>query len=243
MKLFTAIPNRFATFLFVLVLALSLTLAGCSGGGEEGGSGDSGDSGDSGGSSETTQDAGETTASGEDAAEETIAVPEQTQEGPSGPDVERTADPRGSTALAGGLEAARSEAESWNADAELYAIVSLQPTVNAEGRSRGWLYSFVSESESSIISIPYTNGELRNAQGQGLPEGQIQLILEDTLPVEEMIDSPEALERSDEVRSFLEENPQTGASVSADAASRNEEAQWILQVPQAGLQETVPATE
>lgn len=245
MEPLTTMPSRRVRLvrpLFIIVIALSLLLAGCSGGEESGGSGgssESGDSGSSGSSPETTQT---TPATGQTSAEETTAAPERTREPAPGPSRETTSDPGGSTALSGGLEAARSEAESWNEDAELYAIASLRPTVNAEGKSQGWLYSFVSESTGSVISIPYRGGEVRGAQGQGLPEGQVALIAEDTIPASEMIDSPEAIQRSEEVRSFLEENPQTGASVSVDAASE-EEPQWILQVPQAQLQELIPATE
>lgn len=148
----------------------------------------------------------------------------------------------GSTALSGGLEAARSEAESWNEDAELYAIASLQPTMNAEGENDGWLYSFVSESEGSIISIPYTGGGVQDVQGQELPEEQIDRISDITLSADEIVDTPEAIRRSEEVRSYLEENPDAGASAGVDSASRDEP-EWILSLPDEGLQDRVSAVE
>jgi hypothetical protein len=225
------------------VLALSLALSGCSGGGDQG----SGSSESSGGSTQKSQDAGQTTA----APEETTAAPEATSTVPAGEAIPQTTDRGGSTnseaqgpstALSGGLEEARERAKSWNEDAELYAIASVPATVNAEGENSGWLYSFVSESAGAVISVPYTNDRLRQAQGQQLPEGQIRRISGDTLSTGDLVDSSEAIQRSDDVKSYLENNPQTGASAGLDSGS-GDEPEWILSIPSQALQDRVSATE
>lgn len=221
------IPRRTSKTLIAGLLALVLALSGCSGG-DEGGSGDSE------GAPQTSPRAGQTQAASEETTSGMPPAPEETSAGQGGSD--------GSTALSGGLEEARSEAESWNEDAELYAIASLRPTVNADGENDGWLYSFVSESEGSVISIPYSDGEVQSARGQELPEEQISRLTELTLSVDELVDSPEAIQSSEEVRSYLEENPQAGVSAGLDATSRDEP-EWILSVPEEGLQERVPAVE
>lgn len=231
------ISRRTSKTLIAGTLALALALSGCSG--EESGSGET---------PQPSTSAGQTAAAPEETTEETTteapATPEETTSGPSAsptPEAEE-ASSGGTTALSGGLDAARSEAESWNEDAELYAIASLRPTVNAEGENEGWLYSFVSESQNAVVSLPYSDGEVRATQGQELPEEQIELIASDTLPVGDLIDSPEAIQQSEDVQSYLQENPEAGVSASVDSAS-NEEPEWILIVPQEGLQDRVPAVE
>lgn len=156
--------------------------------------------------------------------------------------VERTAAQTTSTALSGGLDEARSEAETWNKDARLYAIASLRPTMNAEGESKGWLYSFVSESAGSVISIPYTNGQVQSARGQELPADQVERIARDTLSPDKLVDTSEAIKRSAEVKNYLEENPQVKASAGVDSASRDKP-EWILSVPAEGIQDRVSAVE
>ena len=151
-----------------------------------------------------------------------------------------------STALEG-VEAARSAAEEWNEDAELYAIAAQpqgnQLSVNAQGESGGgWLYSFISESASQTLSVPYVDGEVQDAQGQSFPEQQLQRISEDTLSVDELVDSSEAMSQTEEVQSYLEENPGAGASAGVDSGT-SDEPEWIFSVPQNGLQERVPAVE
>ena len=110
--------------------------------------------------------------------------------------------------------------------------------MNVEGENAGWLYSFVSESDGSVISIPYSGGEVRNVQAQELPPDQIERIAGDTLSTEELVDTPEAVQRSEEIRSYLEENPQAGGSAGVDSAS-GDEPEWILSVPAEGLQDRV----
>lgn len=151
-----------------------------------------------------------------------------------------------STALEG-LEAAQSEAEEWNEDAELYAIAA-QPrgnelAVNAQGESSGgWLYSFISESASETLSVPYVGGEAQEAQGQSFPQEQLENIAGDTLPVDDLVDSPQAMSQTQEVQSYLEENPEAGASAGVDSGT-SDEAEWIFSVPQDGMQDRVPAVE
>lgn len=232
-------PVRFARFAkpgLALGLAMTFTLAGCSGGSpDQGASGEA----STGPAPQTSQAAGQNPESGGTTMEETTS----SSPGVLGTNPQNdSASPGPSTALSGGLGEARERAESWNDDAELYGIASLQATVNAKGKNEGWLYSFVSDSTGSVISVPYVDGQLRNAQGQELPEGQIRRIVEDTLPISELVDSSEAIKRSDEVRSYLQENPEAGASAGLDSGSGNE-AEWILSVPSEALQDRVPAAK
>lgn len=226
--------RRISKTLIAGLLALALALAGCSGGSEE-----EGGSGGSGGPEESSQPStSEQTAV---APEETVEETAETTSAQEGTSAEQE-DAGLSTALSGGLDEARSEAESWSSDAELYAIASLRPTMNVDGENEGWLYSFVSESEGAVISIPYRGGEVQSARGQELPPEQIDRLTELTLPVEDLVDTSEAVQRSEEVRSYLEENPQAGASAGVDSASRDEP-EWILSVPEDGLQDRVSAVE
>jgi hypothetical protein len=231
-------PRRFARFAkpgLALGLAMTLALAGCSGGSpEQGGS----DEASSGPAPQTSQAAPETTGSGD-----AQSTPETTSASTTGQGTANNPEASGAvTALSGGLGEARERAESWNEDAELYGIASLRATVNVEGENSGWLYSFVSESTGSVISVPYVDGQLRNAQGQELPDGQIRRIADDTLPISELVDSPEAMQRSDKVRNYLEENPEAGASAGLDSGS-GDEVEWILIIPAEALQDRVPATK
>lgn len=238
-------PRRFARFAkpgLALGLAMTLALAGCSGGSpEQGGS----DEASSGPAPQTSQTAPETTGSGDaQSTPETTTSASTTGQGmANNPEASAESDDSGGvTALSGGLEVSRERADSWSGDAELYAIASLPSTVNAEGENPGWLYSFVSESKGSVISIPYRDGRVTNAQGQALPDGQIRRIVDDTLSIRELVDSPEAIQRSDKVRSYLEENPEAGASAGLDSGSGNE-AEWILSIPAEALQDRVPAAK
>ena len=222
------------------LIVLALALAGCSGGG---GQDESGGSGDSGSSAPETTSAGAATT--EDTSMEETSMESTTMEDTSGQGGGAPADGM-STALEG-LEEARSEAESWNEDAELYAIVAQpegnQLSVNAQGESGGgWLYSFISESASQTLSVPYVDGEVQQAQGQDFPEQQLQRISEDTLPVDRLVDSSEAMNQTEEVQSYLEENPGAGASAGVDSGT-SDEPEWIFSVPQDGMQERVPAVE
>lgn len=209
--------------LIALIALIALALSGCSGGGDQG----QGQGGSGGGSGENTgmspRASGGTTGQ---ATEQTTGSSSDS----SSP---------GTTALSG-VEEARSEAEAEAPDAELYSVVSSRPTVNAEGEAGGWLYSFVSSSGGTLISVPFSGGEPQQAQEQELPGQQIEQIAGDTLPVDELIDSPEALQEAGEVQSYLEDNPEAGASFGVDSAT-SEEPQWIIQVPEAQLDERIPA--
>lgn len=226
-------PARISKTLIASMLVLSLVLAGCSGQSEGGGSGNS-DSGASGGQTtapQTTQQ-----------APQQIGAPATTEETTAQDAAAAQESSGSSTAFGAGLEAARNEAESWNQDAELYAVASLQPNVDAQGESDSWLYSFVSESAGAVISIPYSGGSLRSGQGQELPGGQIRRIAGDTLSTGELVDTPQAIQRSEKVRRYLRENPRSGASAGLDSASADEP-EWILSVPAEGIQERVSAVE
>lgn len=100
----------------------------------------------------------------------------------------------------------------------------------------------MSESTGSVLSIPYAGGRLRSAQGQELPEERIRQIANDTLPIGELVDSSEAMRRSDDVRSYLEQNPRAGASAGLDSGS-SDEPEWILIIPSQAMQEEVAATK
>lgn len=226
---------RFTKPGLALGLAMTFVLAGCSGGSPDPGGSDEASSGSA---PRTSQAAPETTGSGE-----SQSTPETTSASTTGQGAANNSeDSGGVTALSGGLGEARERAESWNDDAELYGIASLRSTVNAEGENEGWLYSFVSESTGSVISVPYVDGQLRNAQGQELPEGEIRRIANDTISTSELVDSSEAMQRSDEVRSYLENNPGAGASAGLDSGS-GDEVEWILIIPSEALQERIPATK
>lgn len=230
MSLSSSSTKRTARPLAALILTLALALAGCSGGGqEEGGSG----GGDSGENTEVSPRAAEETAG-------QTTEPAGSEDPAGAPAEQTTASASGATALSG-VEESRSEAEALAPDAELYSVVSSRPTVNAEGEAEGWLYSFVSSSGGTLISVPFSGGEPQQAQEQELPDEQIEQIAGDTLPVDELLDSPEALQEAGEVQSYLEENPEAGASFGVDSAT-SDEPQWIIQVPQAQLDERVPAS-
>ena len=229
------------------LIVLALALAGCSGGGGQDESGGSGDSGSS--APETTSSTGAATT--EDTAMEDTSMEETSMESTTMEDTSAQGaapeDADGMSTALEGLEEAQSEAKGWNEDAELYAIVAQpqgnQLSVNAQGESGGgWLYSFVSESASQTLSVPYVDGEVQQAQGQDFPEQQLQRISEDTLPVDRLVDSSEAMSQTEEVQGYLEENPGAGASAGMDSGT-SDEPEWIFSVPQDGMQERVPAVE
>ncbi len=196
------------------MLALMFTfLVSCSGGDEGAGSANGGSEGGSGGE-----------ASG------TIAPPEVTEGTP------RTA------ALAGVAEA-DSIAREWEEDAELYAVASIAPRVDAEGRSPGWLYTYVSPSAGAVASVSLAGEEAEITPAQELPEVQIQDIAQNVLPSpERLIDSPDAIDAAPDVLEVIEGSP--GAQVSAGLDSfSSEEAVWILSTAteEERVEEKVPA--
>lgn len=145
-------------------------------------------------------------------AQSTVAVPEGT--------------PR--VAALPGVQEADRLAAGWREDAELYAIASIVPRVDAGGRSPGWLYTYVSPSARAVASVSVAGGEATLTPQQPLPESQIRDIAANTLPPpEELLDSPEAMEAAEGVRALLERRP--GAEVSAGLDSfSTEDPVWIF---------------
>lgn len=127
-----------------------------------------------------------------------------------------------------GVEEADRLAADWREDAELYAIASIVPKVDAGGRSPGWLYTYVSPSAGAVASVSLVGGEAIITQEQPLPEPQIRDIVANTLPPpDELLDSPEAMEAAEGVRALLERRP--GAEVSAGLDSfSTEDPVWIF---------------
>lgn len=232
------------TRVLILLTVLALVLAGCAGEEEENGEAD------------PAEEAAQETAAGEDtapagAAEETTGAPEETTEAPEGtigaveeePELGVREGDRMS-ALAG-LEEAAGAAGEWQEDAELYAMAgAAPPEVDAGGLSRGWLYSFISPSTSSVLQVSVTTSEVEVLPEQELAEGFAQDIANTALPdPEEIKDSPQALEESPEIREALESQPELTLSAGLDSAS-SESPVWILQViGQEELQDRVDALE
>ncbi|AHY45382.1 Hypothetical Protein RradSPS_0099 [Rubrobacter radiotolerans] len=127
-----------------------------------------------------------------------------------------------------GLEAAGEEATGWQEDAELYAVASATPSLDSEGNSPSWLYTYVSESAGAVASVVYEGDQARIDPAQELPEADINYILENTLPPpEELLDSGEAVEDAQDVLSALEEEPGVAASAGLDSFS-GEGPEWIF---------------
>lgn len=231
-----------STRVLILLTVLALVLAGCAGEEEE--NGEAGSAGKA--TEETAQETAPAGAVEEttEAPEETADVPEETTEAPEGTigAVEEGSDAgvrEGDrmSALAG-LEEAAGAAGEWQEDAELYAMAgAAPPEVDAEGLSRGWLYSFVSPSTSSILQVSVTTSEVEVLPEQELAEGFAQDIANAALPDPRGIkDSPQALEESPETREALESQPELSLSAGLDSAS-SENPVWILQVIGAERQE------
>lgn len=153
------------------------------------------------------------------------SVPETTRNEAAAPTVPE--DAQRTTALAGAEEADRLAA-GWREDAELYAIASMTPQVDAEGRAPGWLYSYVSPSAGAVAIVPVIGGKAEPSPEQQLPEEQVEEISENVLPPpEELLDSPEAMARADEVREVLQREPEADASAGVDSFS-SEDPTWIF---------------
>ena len=235
----------------VLLLALALFVAGCS---EETGSGESGST------AGETEPPAETTAAPEQATSESAvseesASEEPTSEAASGetrqeaPPPDQSSQSTGEVSALAGVEEAKRVASEWNGDVEFYSITNAQTApVTAEGRSDGWQYSFVSPSAGEIAMVEVSNGQAQIVNAIAQPEPLIQRIAGDTLPpVDQLVDSTEAVEQAPEFKSYVEENPGARASAVLDAASAQEpggagEPAWFLIVPEPGLQERVSAT-
>lgn len=127
-----------------------------------------------------------------------------------------------------GLEAAEAEATGWQPDAELYAVASATPSLDSEGGSPSWLYTYVSESAGAVASVVYEGDQARIDPAQELPETDISYILENTLPPpEELRDSGEAIEEARDVLAAIEEEPGVAASAGLDSFS-GEGPEWIF---------------
>jgi hypothetical protein len=119
-------------------------------------------------------------------------------------------------------------AREWEGDAELYAVASIAPRVDAEGRAPGWLYTYVSPSAGAVASVSLAGAEAEITPPQELPEVQIQDITDNVLPPpDRLIDSSQAIAEAPQVLEVVEGSP--GAQVSAGLDSfSSEDAVWIL---------------
>lgn len=143
-----------------------------------------------------------------------------------------------------GVEEAERVAAGWRKDAELYAISSFVPRVDAGGRAPAWLYTYVSRSAGAVASVSITGGKAELLPEQKLPEGDIENIAGNTLPPpEELVDSTQAIKKAPEVRKLLNRNPETAASAGLDSFS-SEEPIWIFSTARdtERVEERVPAT-
>jgi hypothetical protein len=134
-------------------------------------------------------------------------------------------------------------ARDWEEDAELYAVASIAPRVDAQGRAPGWLYTYVSPSAGAVASVSLAGAEAEITPPQKLPEVQIEDISDNLLPPpEELIDSPEAIADAPEVLEVVEGSPDAQVSAGLDSFS-SEEAVWILSTTagEERVEEKVPA--
>lgn len=119
-----------------------------------------------------------------------------------------------------GLRKAGSAAANWQKDAKLYAIASVVPKVDAEGRGPAWLYTYVSTSAGSVKSILVDGGKTKSLPEQAVPKESLNLLEQKALPASnKLIDSPEAMKRSNKVKKFLKDNPGAKASAGLDSTS------------------------
>ena len=143
-----------------------------------------------------------------------------------------------------GLRKAGSAAADWQKDAKLYAIASVVPKVDVEGRNPAWLYTYVSASAGAVKSIMVDGGKVRSLPEQKVPKESLNVLERKALPApDKLIDSPEAMKRSNEVRKFLEKNPGAKASAGLDATSTPKPV-WFLATVNGTrrIEEKVPAT-
>lgn len=144
-----------------------------------------------------------------------------------------------------GVEEADRAATGWREDAELYAIASVAPQVDAEGSAPGWLYTYVSPSAGAVASVSVAGGEAELTPEQGLPDEQIEDISNNTLPPPGgLLDSPEAMEMAGEVREVLREDPESQTSAGLDSFSGGRPV-WIFSTVKGDerVEERVPAAE
>ncbi len=157
---------------------------------------------------------------------------------------ESTSSGGGSTALSN-VEAADERAVEWNEDADLYSIASATPQLDAEGRSPGWLYTYVSESAGSVATISVEDGVVAMDPEQELPEADINFLADNALPdADELLDSSDAIKESGEVGTILEENPNSETAAGLDSVSGGEPV-WRFSTirNEERVEKTVPAVK
>lgn len=159
------------------------------------------------------------------------------------PGPETTAESAGGATALAGVEEADERASEWNEDAELYAIASATPQLDAEGNSPGWLYTYVSESAGAVATVSVEGGAVAMDPEQELPEADIGFLSENALPpAGELLDSSEAIERSEEIGAILEENPGAETAAGLDSVSGGEPV-WLFSTVQGEerVEERIPA--
>lgn len=144
-----------------------------------------------------------------------------------------------------GIGEADRAATRWNDDAELYAIASVTPRVDAGGNAPGWLYTYVSPSAGTVASVSVAGGDAELTPEQELPDDQIEDVSNNTLPPpDELLDSPEAMQKAGEVRDVLRSEPEAEVSAGLDSFSGREPV-WIFSTARGGerVEERIPAVE
>lgn len=152
---------------------------------------------------------------GEESGGGTVAPPEVTEGTPR-------------TAALDSVPEADGIAREWEEDAQLYAVASIAPRVDAEGRAPGWLYTYVSPSAGAVASVSLAGAEAEITRPQRLPEPQIRDITQNVLPPPGRLkDSSEAIAEAPEVLRVVESSPGSEVSAGLDSFS-SESAVWIL---------------
>lgn len=149
------------------------------------------------------------------------------------------------TAAFAGVEKANEMAAGWKQDAELYAVASATPQVDAEGRAPAWLYTYVSPSAGAVASVSITGEKAKLLPEQSLPKDQIKDIADNTLPSPgKLLDSPEAMAKAGKVRKVLQSEPGKQTAVGLDSFS-SEQPVWFLSTAQNGerVEERVTASK
>lgn len=147
------------------------------------------------------------------------------------------------TAAFSGVKKAEEVAAEWREDAELYAVASPAPQVDAEGRSPGWLYTYVSKSAGVVASVTVAGEKAKLAPEQELPEDQIRDISKNLLPSPEQLkDSSEAIQEAGEVREVLESDKEAKATAGLDSFSSGGPV-WIFSAAQGDerVEQKIPA--
>lgn len=143
-----------------------------------------------------------------------------------------------------GLSRADPAAKGWEKDAKLYAIASVVPKVDTEGRGPAWLYTYISASAGAVKSIMVDGGKVKSLPDQSVPKESVDLLEQKALPSSgKLIDSPEAMKKSNRVREFLKKNPGAKSSAGLDSTSTPKPV-WILATVKGAqrIEERIPAT-